>query len=135
MREEQREACLKAARASSYWHLLGIELADLEDGFARLRLPVRAELQQGYGALHGGAITSLADSALAVALISLVEPDQRVSTVEIKVNFLRAVRAGQLVAEAHIVHKGRRLALGEVDVRNKEGELVAKGLATFAISR
>lgn len=135
MREEQREACQDAARASAYWRLLGIEIVDVEDGFARLSLPVKADLLQGYGTVHGGAITSLADSAVAIALISVLEPGQRVYTIELKLNFVKAVSSGQLMAEAYVVHRGRRLGLGEVDVKNKEGELVAKGLATFSISR
>jgi acyl-CoA thioesterase len=134
MREEQRQICLEAARASSFWHLLGIELVNVSDGYACLRLPVTPSIKQGYGAAHGGAITSLADSALAIALITMVEPQQRVTTVELKINFLSPVVGGEMLAEATVSHLGRRLAVGEVVVKN-EGKLVATMLSTYAISR
>ncbi len=133
MREEQRLACWEASQSSAYWHLLGIELVEVKEGLARVRMPFRPELQQGYGAMHGGALASLADSSMAVALISLVEPGQRVYTVEMKVNYLSAVLGGQVVAEARIVQKGRSLAVGETHIRDEGGMLVAVGLATFAI--
>jgi uncharacterized protein (TIGR00369 family) len=135
MREDQRQACQDAARASNYWRLLGIELVDLADGFARLRLPVASGLHQGYGVAHGGAITSLADSALAIALMTQIEPGQRVFTIELKVNFLMSIESGEMIAEARVVHKGRRIAVGEVDIKDNEGRMVAKMLSTYSIGR
>jgi uncharacterized protein (TIGR00369 family) len=78
---------------------------------------------------------SLADSAGAMALISLVEPKDRITTIEFKINFLVPVSKGELKAHAKIIYKGSKTAVGDVEVINEAGELVAKMIATYSIMR
>jgi len=68
-----------------------------------------------------------------MALIGLVDRDETFTTVEMKINFLKPFDTGEMMAEARIVHKGARTALGDVEVRNGDGVLIAKGLATYMI--
>lgn len=116
-----------------YYQLLKISLEEIGEGFARFRLPFRQELTQGFGVVHGGAIATLADTAVAYALLSLVQPGERVATVEFKINFLSSVTGGDLIGEARIINKGERLALGEMVVRDEKGKIIAQGLATYII--
>ncbi len=113
-----------------YYRLLGMRVVSMGDGFARLEMPVEEKLLQIYRGVHGGATASLADSAVAVALISASGPDEKALTVELKLNFLAPVSRGQLTAEARLFHRGRTIAAGEVEVYN-EGRLIAKGIATY----
>jgi uncharacterized protein (TIGR00369 family) len=69
-----------------------------------------------------------------VALLGLLTDGERTATTEMKINFLKPVNAGDVVAEAAIVHKGGHTAVGEVSVRDADGTLVAKALATYAVS-
>jgi len=85
--------------------------------------------------VHGGAIASLADSAVAMALIGLVDPKDRITTIEFKINFFVSVDKGGLKANAKIIHKGSKTAVGDVEVINEEGRLVAKVIATYSIMR
>jgi acyl-CoA thioesterase len=129
---------LKAhANACAYYRHIGFEAVDVAEGFARLRMPVREELFQFQDAVHGGAIFSVADAAVAVALLSLAEPGEQALTIECKLNFLAGItRANAYVlAEGRIVHKGRTTALGEVDVKRDDGRLAAKGLVTYTLRR
>jgi len=82
---------------------------------------------------HGGAIFSPADSAVGMALIGLINKDENISTLEMKINYLRPFSRGEIVAEAKIVHKGTMTAIGDVDVRDEKDNLIAKGLVTYAI--
>jgi uncharacterized protein (TIGR00369 family) len=50
-----------------------------------------------------------------------------------KINFLKPLKGGEIVAEAKIVHRGTMTAIGDVEVRDEDKNLVAKGLATYAI--
>lgn len=125
----------KMQQESPFWELLGLELADVKKGWAKVRLPFARKLVHPLGIAHGGAIFSAADSAVAMALIGLVDRDETFTTVEMKINFLKPVDAGEMIAEARIIHKGARTALGDVAVFNGEGGLVAKGLATYMILR
>jgi acyl-CoA thioesterase len=120
---------------SPFWELLGLELADVKKGWAKVRLPFARKLVHPLGIAHGGAIFSAADSAVAMALIGLVDRDETFTTVEMKINFLKPFDAGEMMAEAWIVHKGAKTALGDVEVRNGDGTLIAKGLATYMILR
>jgi uncharacterized protein (TIGR00369 family) len=111
---------------------LGIKIETLELGRAQLTLKCRRELTQGMGYLHGGVITALCDTSVAMALFTMIEEDEKILTIELKVNFL-APADGKIRSLARIIHKGRRTAVGEVDVTNCSGTLLAKGLVTYYI--
>jgi uncharacterized protein (TIGR00369 family) len=111
---------------------LGIKIDQLEHGCARLSLPHRGEFTQGIGYLHGGAITALCDTSVAVAIFTMLDDDEKILTIELKVNFL-APADGNIYALARILHKGRKTAVGEVDVADTGGTLVAKALVTYYI--
>src|SRR6185295_14931459 len=99
----------KAVASVPYAHLLGIELDAVSPGTATLGLKVRKELKQNHGVIHGGAIASLIDTAMAFAIISLLEPREKVTTVDLTISYLRPVTAGRMIAVAKVVRSGRRL--------------------------
>jgi len=129
------EQVRKVANSSPYHRLLGIEATEIRGGESRIQMLFKQELTHPYGIVHGGAIASLADSAVAMALISLVEPKDRITTIEFKINFFVPVSKGELKAHAKIIHKGSKTAVGDVEVINEGGELVAKVIATYSIMR
>lgn len=112
---------------------MGMKLARLAPGRATLLLDARKQHLHPQGAVHGGIIATLADTALAMALFTLVPPTTRMATVEMSINYLAAHSRGRLRAEARVLRKGRRLAVGEVDVWNRAGVRVAKSLLTYSI--
>lgn len=118
--------------SQGYCKLLGIQVIDLKKGRARLSLRFNQNQLNKEGVLHGGVISSLADSAAAVSLLSIVEPGRKIAAIELNINFLRPVKNGELFADAKIIHKGSRTAVGDVEIKNKQ-ELVAKCLVTFMI--
>ena len=67
---------------------------------------------------------------MAFALDSLVPEGEMFNMVEMKINFLGAVKEGDVTAEAHIAKRGRTISLGEFQVRQAD-RLVAKGLCTY----
>jgi len=113
---------------------LGIKIEELDFGHARLSLPIKDELTQGMGYIHGGAITSLCDTSVAAAIFTMLDDDEQILTIELKINFL-APAAGDIYAQAKILHKGRKTAVGEVDVSDLSGALIAKALVTYYISK
>ena len=116
-----------------FWSLLGMEIIGIKKGWAKIRLPFTKKLTNGIGVAHGGAIFSPADSAVGMALIGLTERDESISTLEMKINYLKPLSGGEIIAEAKIVHRGTMTAIGDVEVRDGDGNLIAKGLATYAI--
>lgn len=118
---------------SPYWQLLGMELLDMKNGWAKVRLPFENKLTNPTGTAHGGAIFSIADAAAAMAAMGTVEKGESVTTIEMKINYVKPFVSGQIIAEARIAHKGATIALGDVDIFNEKGDLIAKGQATFMV--
>ncbi len=118
-----------------FWSLLGMELMEVKKGWAKVRLPFNDKLTNAVGLVHGGAIFSPADSAVGMALVGLIGRDENISTLEMKINYLKPVKESAIIAEAKIVHKGTQTAIGDVDVRDENDALIAKGLATYAIMK
>jgi uncharacterized protein (TIGR00369 family) len=114
-----------------FWKLLGIEVAEMKEGYAKLVMPFHEKLTQPYGIVHGGALFALADSAIAIAIASIVEPTKKFVTIEMKINFLAPVKDGVMEARARILRKGR-IVPAEVEVMNNH-ILVAKAIATYII--
>jgi len=94
--------------------LVGIELDSAQRGRCVLSLPIRADLLQHHGFVHGGALSSLVDIALTYAgATALAVP---VVTSEFKVNYLRPALGRRLVARAEAVHAGRNQAVCRCDL-------------------
>ena len=121
------------ANRSPYYRLLKMGVLEIRKGKSIIQMPFRKKLTHPYGIVHGGAIASLADSAVAMALIDLVKPSDRITTIEFKINFFTSVSQGKLTAQAKIIYKGSKTAVGDVDVINEDGKLVAKVIATYMI--
>jgi len=110
---------------------LGIELDSIGAGRARLSLEVKQQHLQLAGIMHGGAIATLIDTAVAFAILGASEPDARFTTIEMKVNYLSAVREGRVTADAKLIRDGRRIVVAECDLFDSTGKLAAKGLLTY----
>ncbi|WP_264843272.1 PaaI family thioesterase [Caldinitratiruptor microaerophilus] len=114
--------------------LIGAQVLRVERGRAVVRMPADDRLHNSAATVHGGAICTLADAAIATALRSALMPGDLASTIEMKVNFLAPAR-GDLDAHARAIHVGGATAVGEADVLDAEGRLVAKAIATFHVRR
>ncbi|MBI4643918.1 MAG: PaaI family thioesterase [Deltaproteobacteria bacterium] len=120
----------KRLAANPFVRFIGIQVPQLGRGFARFVLPFKPDLANSIGLLQGGVIAALADEAVAFALYSLAKEGETFNTVEMKINFLAAVKEGEVEAIAHIAKRGRTISLGEFEVRQGD-RLVAKGLCTY----
>jgi acyl-CoA thioesterase len=117
-----------------YWTTIGMEVLETELDTATVRVRYHRGLLNSNGVVHGGVVFSAADAAIAVALLSLLKGGERIATIEMKINFVRAVKQEDVIAEARILHRGSRTAVGEATVHDGAGRLAAKGLATYAIT-
>jgi uncharacterized protein (TIGR00369 family) len=128
----EREARIREAfRHIPYAHLLGLELGELKRGEAIVHLSVRDELKRNNGVVHGGAIASLVDTAAAFAILTLLEPDQTTTTIDLTIHYLRPLLKGQARATARVVRAGRRILVISVDVLNEASAVAATALTSF----
>ena len=121
----------EAFAAVPYAKLLGLELGPVSSGEVSIHLEIRDQLLQNQGVVHGGAIASLIDTAAAFAVITQLDLDERVSTTDLTIHYLRPVMGGRLTATARIVRGGRRLFVLSVEVTNIRDELVATAVTSY----
>ncbi len=114
-----------------YAKFLGLELGEMKPGEASLHLEVRDELKQNQGVVHGGVVASLIDTASAFAVVTQLEPDERVTTTDLTIHYLRPVISGRLTATARTVRAGRRLFVLSVEVMDDREKLVATAVTTY----
>jgi uncharacterized protein (TIGR00369 family) len=120
-----------ALDAVPFARLLGIELDEVDVGTAKLGLEIREELTQNHGVVHGGAIASLIDTATAFAIITLLMPDEKVTTVDLTISYLRPLTEGRAQAVARVVRGGRRLFVVSAEVFGTDQKLAATALSTY----
>jgi uncharacterized protein (TIGR00369 family) len=108
-----------ALHAQPFSMLLGAELMHTGTSELTLSLPIRDELRQQHGFVHGGVISYLADNALTFAGAMSLGP--KVVTGEYKINYLRPVVNGTLIARAKVVYAGRHQATCQCNVYVMDG--------------
>ncbi len=114
--------------------LLGMRIAELGEGRALLEMPFVLKLSQGLGLLHGGAMTSLADTAVALAIKSLLPEGTRFGTIELRTSFLAPVAEGTLLARATAHREPGRLFRGKAELELENGTLVARFESLFKVA-
>ncbi|MGH7306749.1 MAG: PaaI family thioesterase [Candidatus Rokuibacteriota bacterium] len=115
--------------------LLGMRLAAFSAGEARVDLDATAAHASPMGTVQGGVLAAVADAAMGWAYMTTLGEGESYTTVEMKVNFLRAVRAGRISARARVKNAGRTLGLIECDVLDAGDKLVAHAVSTCMILR
>jgi uncharacterized protein (TIGR00369 family) len=110
--------------------LLGLVLKALSPGRAVFEMEVSERHHNPLGTVHGGVYCDLADAAMGWAYAATLAEGESFTTIELKVNFLRAVRQGTLAAEAKVVKAGSTLGYVECEVQDEQGRLVAKAAST-----
>src|SRR6476469_2080227 len=100
--------------------LLVFVLTAIEPGRAVFEMEAGERHHNPMGTLHGGVYCDLADAAMGYAYAATLREGESFTTVELKINFLRAVREGKLTAEAKVIKAGSALGYVECDVTDQD---------------
>jgi|SRR5215210_2642379 len=120
---------------SPFGRLVEFDALELEPDRARLTLPFKEAIATAGNVVHGGAISSLIDTAATLAAWSAEfdEMPQRWGTASMTVNFMRPAKGADLVADARVTRRGASLCFCEIEVR-AEDKFVASGLVTYNLA-
>jgi uncharacterized protein (TIGR00369 family) len=110
--------------------LIGFELTQVEPGRAVFELDAGPQHASPLGTVHGGVICDLVDGAMGCAHASLLDEGETFTTLELKINFMKPVWNGHLVAEGKVIKAGRTIGLVEGRVTDESGSLVAYATST-----
>jgi uncharacterized protein (TIGR00369 family) len=118
--------------------VLGIRVIEIDRGHVRMEIPFREELigDPLRRAMHGGVISALADTAGGCAVwSSLEEPRSRVSTIDMRIDYLRPGRSETLACEASVVRVGRRVGVTDMRVFHPSAptESIATGKGVYNV--
>ena len=130
--DDERRRIREAFENVPFARLLGLELGEVDGrGEATLHLAVRDDLRQNRGVVHGGVTASLIDTAAAFAILTLLEPGQSTTTIDLTIHYLRPLLNGQATARARVLRAGRRLIVVNIEVVDEVGNLVATALTSY----
>jgi uncharacterized protein (TIGR00369 family) len=131
------ELVRQAIVASPLGGLLGVETTFVAEDRVGVRLPYRPEVTTVGDLVHGGAISALIDIAATAAFWTGADMarNPRGTTIGFTVNFLAPARGQDLVAEAHVVQRGRTISVGEAVVTAADGRAVARALVTYKLDQ
>jgi uncharacterized protein (TIGR00369 family) len=110
--------------------LIGMRMVAIEPGRSRFELDADERHHNPMGTLHGGILCDIADIAMGSAYASTLEEGESFTTLELKINFLRPVRAARLAAEGIVVQRGRTVGMTECAITDDQGRLIAKASST-----
>jgi 1,4-dihydroxy-2-naphthoyl-CoA hydrolase len=114
--------------------LVGTEWLSDDPDDARVRLPIRDDLRQPFGLMHGGVMSTLVESVCSRATAAAVWEDGMAAMGQsIEVSFIRPISEGAVEVRAKARHRGRTTWLWECEVLNDEGKLCALAKMTIAV--
>ena len=118
---------------SPFAKLLDMRVTDPEDGTSTVVMPINPNHLQLAGRVQGGIVVALADYSMFRAIRPLLKPGESTTTIELKINFLAAAEKGELTATCNIISAGSKLMVGEMEVKDQDGKLIAQGLGTYMV--
>ncbi len=125
---------LPIAPDDGFDRLIGLEITEATDGRICGRVPVRDELKQRFGLVHGGVYASIAESLASIATAVAVMPEGRVAMgLSNQTSFLRPITEGTIHAEAVRRHRGRSTWVWEVEICDDHGRLCVLTRMTVAV--
>ena len=129
--EEQKKRAADVLHNNAFAKMIGMRLTEMSAGEATIEIEMRDELRQPHGLLHGGVTATLIDTAMAFAVITVLDKDEVASTVDLTVHYLRPHTEGAFSATAKIVRIGKRLIFVSSEVFNAQGKAIATAISTY----
>jgi len=114
---------------------LAMEIVRAEAGEAVLKMPFLKQFAQGAGLMHGGALVSLADTAVVMAIKSVVAPGTHFATISMESRFHHPVKQGVVVARAVVTERQGRMLTGNCDVVDAADRTVMTFASVFKVAQ
>jgi len=117
----------------AFEHSLAIRVVRKHKDGVTIQCPLRDEFLNSTGVLHGGVIASVADEAAWHAMLHAYKGERPATTTELKINYLRPIAGGKILARAYVLRAGKTLCVSRVDVFDTQKRLSAVGVVTYML--
>jgi len=135
---DEREALITSLRErlrdSEFYRWAGVEVIDASPGVVEVAFEANPQHLNLQGLVHGGILATLADTAMGLAVRTVLEPGRRHVTVQLGIEFLSPGRPGRITARGRSVKIGTQLGFAEADVMNADGRLLARAHSTLSVT-
>jgi uncharacterized protein (TIGR00369 family) len=112
---------------------LALKPVAVSEESATLRLPFSGEFRHSGGVICGQVFMAAADTAMIVAISAALGEFRPMTTVSLNINFMRAVRKGDVLVTARVLRMGRNLVFGEIELVDEEGKMAVHATTTYAL--
>ncbi len=112
---------------------LALKPVAVSDESATMRLPFSGEFRHSGGVICGQVFMAAADTAMIVAISAALGEFRPMTTVSLNINFMRAVRKGDVLVTARVLRMGRNLVFGEIELVDEEGKMAVHATTTYAL--
>jgi uncharacterized protein (TIGR00369 family) len=126
-------AVCRTVNQCPYFQLISMSITTLGEGTSLMEILLEEKHLQPFGMVHGGVFSSLIDASAYWAVYPLLEEGLGLTTVEMKLNYLSPAIKGKMVAKGQCLKLGKTLALGQSEIRDQDGRLLAHGTATLMV--
>ncbi len=134
-REQRLQLMMELANSSPFYRFYEMEIVEIGEGTSRLVLPVKEELTNLYGIMHGGALAALLDSSCSFAIASMLDEGETMVTLDMRVNFTGNVSQGVITGRGKALHRGKTTGVANAELRDDSGVLLACGMSTCYIRK
>jgi len=121
------------ANACPYFRLISMSITDLKASSAEMEAEFTQKHLQAFGYVHGGVFASIIDTAIYWAAHLNLDEGDGVTSVDLKVNYLAPARSGKVFARGVMIKMGKTLGLGEAEIKDRDGRILAHGTSTLMI--
>ena len=128
---EYISALLETVNNSPFPQRLSMKLKSIDIGAARVELEILEYHLQPLQLVHGGVLATLIDTATFWSVFLHLPEDVGMVNIDLKLNYLKSVKEGLLVAEGRGIKSGRTISYAEASVRNADGEIITHGTSTL----
>jgi len=112
--------------------LIGLKFTKVEKGYSQCTLEVVEKLLNPHKVVHGGVLYSMADTGMGAAAYTNLGKNDLCATIEIKINYFKATKAGVLTCNTKVIHQGKNIVTMDSEIMNN-GQVVAKAIGTYSI--
>ena len=114
--------------------LYGLEIVEVRDDLVTARVPVRENLKQPFGLVHGGVFATIAETLASLGTAAVVVPEGNAAMgLSNNTSFLRPITDGTIHGRALRRHRGRTTWIWDVEITDDDGRLCALSRVTIAV--
>lgn len=138
--DKLKQKLFEFAKDFPFFNLIGFELLDFGPAWSKTRIAFRPDLCNPNGVIHGGVLATLIDAGITQAML-MTDEYQRVretkgamTSVDLRVRYLRPLASGYATCEARIPHLGKRIGHASAVVTSDQGKDIALGESMLMIT-